>query len=62
MNTIGNNYGAALTPEAVVEMFGSEKAFKESLKYNIGVRAYLCGRGFSRVSRAFADAVIEITK
>ena len=60
METIGNNYGAALTAQDVISMFADEKAFQESLKYNMAVRQYLCGRGFSRVARSFADEVIKL--
>ena len=56
---IGNNYGAAFTPQGFVDFF------KEHLKptdNNLVMRQQMSGFGFSRVSRQFANEVMELLK
>jgi len=60
MDRIGNNYGAALTVQECVEMFREEPQFQKALDNNLAMRFFLDGRGFSRVSRAFAAEVMAL--
>ena len=63
MNTIGNNYGAALTAEDIVATFSGETAFRAALASsspNLAMRMFLSARGFDRVARSFADNVISL--
>ena len=55
---IFNIYGVGKTAEEIAEMYKDEKRFKESFGSILAMRFYLEGRGFNRVSRAFADSVI----
>jgi hypothetical protein len=61
MEQVFNIYGVALTADNFVAMFGNEKAFQEAIatKNNLAVRQYITGRGFVRVRRAFANAVMN---
>ena len=59
--TIGNNYGAGLTAQDVVNRHGQDRGFKDALKSsapNFAMRLFLASFGFNRVTRSFADAVI----
>lgn len=57
---IGNNYGAGLTVQDCFSMFGNRGLIEAAeTKNNLAVRIYLGGRGFNRVNRSFADAVIS---
>ena len=62
MEKIGNIYGAANTVEEIVEMFKDEKAFQDAIDSgnNLAVRVYLSGRGYNRVTRSFAAAVLAV--
>jgi|TARA_R110000851_G_scaffold43991_1_gene108371 hypothetical protein len=59
MEKIGNNYGAAFTPEEFVE-FGKAHWNLKPTTNNLVMRQQLSGYGFSRVSRKFAAAVMVI--
>ena len=56
---IGNNYGVALSPQEFVErQIGNLKPTDN----NLTMRQQMCGLGFSRVSRQFANEVMELVK
>ena len=55
---VGNNYGVAMTATEFVSMFGNESGFPTD-NNNLRMRFYVESRGFARVTRIFADAVIK---
>ena len=55
--TIGNNYGVSMTSESFVAMIGNDI---KPTSNNLTMRQQISARGFSRVSRKFADEVIEL--
>ena len=56
---IGNNYGAAFSPQGFVDF---HKANLKPTDNNLVMRQQMCGLGFSRVSRQFANEVMELVK
>jgi len=59
---IGNNYGAAHSPESFVEFYNSIGHVLKTTDNNLVMRQEISALGYSRVSRAFADAVIKLIK
>jgi hypothetical protein len=57
MEKIGNNYGAAFTPQSFVDFYVSQLKATDN---NLVMRQQMASYGFSRVSRAFADEVMEL--
>ena len=56
---IGNNYGAAFTPEEIAKF---HSATLKPTSNNLAMRQQLSGLGFSRVSRQFASELMELVK
>ena len=55
--TVSNNYGATLTPEKFVSLYGKDLPQTNN---NLTMRAKIQSFGFNRVPREFADKVIAI--
>ena len=55
--TVSNNYGATLTPEKFVSLYGKDLPQTNN---NLTMRAKIQSLGFNRVPREFADKVIAI--
>jgi len=56
---IGNNYGAAFSPKGFADFY---KANLKPTDNNLVMRQQMSGLGFSRVSRQFANEVMELIK
>ena len=60
---IGNNYGAAFTPEEIAKFLAKfHSATLKPTSNNLAMRQQLSGLGFSRVSRQFASELMELVK
>ena len=64
MEKVFNSYGAALSAKDFISIYGKEKGFSDAVasENNLTMRKYVIACGFNRVSRSFADDLINKPK